>query len=152
MIISKKLFSTVVFFSCFATSAAHAGPSVTVTFRHVGTVDSDPASYVITNSNETSTRLNANPKPETVIKAGDSDTYRVQSTISPDVNYASARYTIGGKTCVFSTTFVRSPGAGGVTLPKWKKTATPSGGATCTATITSTNVGTREWAVLFTMR
>lgn len=152
MTIRKIVLATVGLSACFAAGAALAGPAVTVTFKHLGNSSSDDATYAVTNGNETSTRLNANPKPETVIKAGGSDTYIVRSTISPDVNYASARYTIGSKTCVFSTTFITAPGAGGVKLPKWRKTATPSGGATCTATITSTNARTREWAVQFTMR
>lgn len=152
MIVRKSLFATLAIAACFATGAVYAGPAVTVTFMHVGSPDSDEAKYIVTNSNETSTNLNASPKPDTSVDTGASDSYRVQSNISPDMNYASVRYTIGSKTCAFSTTYSNTIGAGGVKVPKWNKSATPSGGATCTATLTSTNFSTHEWAVQFTMK
>jgi hypothetical protein len=37
-------------------------------------------------------------------------------------------------------------------IPKWNKTATASGGAICTATITSTNLTTYAWTVDFVMK
>ncbi|WP_082765995.1 hypothetical protein [Azotobacter vinelandii] len=131
---------------------AYAGPPVTVTFKHVGSTGSAAATYSTVTSNETSTYANATPKPATNVTAGSTNTYTVQSTISPDTNYAVARYKIGSKTCIFSTTYVNTLGAGGVKIPSWNKSATASGGATCTANITSTNISTHEWAVEFTMK
>lgn len=152
MIVRKSLFATLAITACFATGAVYAGPAVTVTFKHLGAAGSEEATNIITNSNETSTNMNASPKPKTSINGGASDSYRVQGNISPDMNYASVRYTIGSKTCAFSTTYSNTIGAGGVKVPKWNKSATPSGGATCTATLTSTNFSTHEWAVQFTMK
>lgn len=129
-----------------------AGPAVTVTVKHLGATDSEPAVYTVTNANETSTQQNSQPKPKTSIDVGESNTYTVQSLISPDTNYAHVRYKIGDKTCVFSTTFLNIRSATGSKIPQWKKSATPSGGATCTATITSTNYTDYSWAVQFTMK
>lgn len=78
--------------------------------------------------------------------------------ISPDANAATVRYTMGGKTCVFGTTFVNTVIGGGLItgsltkIPQWNKTATASGGATCNATITSQNLSTYAWSVEFTMK
>ena len=80
------------------------------------------------------------------------NTYSVQSTISPDVNYAVVRYKIGNKTCVFNTNYVNGYTSGGIKVPSWNKSYTASGGATCTATITSTNISTHAWAVEFTIK
>ncbi|WKN22503.1 hypothetical protein [Azotobacter vinelandii] len=128
---------------------AYAGPKVTVTFKNQGTA---AATYSTVTSNETSTYANATPKPATPVPAGANDVFTVQSLISPDTNYAVVRYKIGSKTCIFSTTYVNTLGAGGVKIPSWNKSATASGGATCTANITSTNISTHEWAVEFTMK
>ena len=68
------------------------------------------------------------------------------------MNFAAVRYDIGTKECQFYTAFVNTLGSGGTKIPVWSKTATPSGGATCTATITSTNIATDEWAVEFDMK
>ncbi|MFQ6557616.1 hypothetical protein Q7F05_16865 [Pseudomonas sp. Lb2C1-1] len=86
------------------------------------------------------------------VKAGGADTYTVQSSLSPIANYANLRYTIGGKTCTFLATYVGTVGSGGSTIPKWNNTATPSGGAVCTAKVTSTNISTYAWSVEFTMK
>ncbi len=135
--------------SIFAATAAIAGPPVTVTFKNQATAE---ATYTIVTSNETSTYANASPKPTTKRPAGTNDVYTVTSLISPDVNYANVRYKIGSKTCVFSTTFVNALQPGGYKIPKWNKTATASGGAICTATITSTNLTTYAWTVDFVMK
>lgn len=87
---------------------AYAGPPVTVTFKHVGSTGSAAATYSTVTSNETSTYANATPKPATNVTAGSTNTYTVQSTISPDTNYAVARYKISSKTCIFSTTYVNT--------------------------------------------
>ncbi|ACS87782.1 hypothetical protein [Musicola paradisiaca] len=139
----------------FAAGAAHAGPPVTITFKNLGTSD---AKYSAVTSNEVSTNANASPKPEVSVPAKESDKYYVQNPISDDANAATVRYTIGKKTCVFATTFVNTVIPGGLItgtvtkVPKWNKSATASGGATCTATITSTNLSTYTWAVEFTMK
>lgn len=131
---------------------AYAGPPVAVTFKHVGAAGAPAAVYTIITANETSTYANASPKPATNVDQGASNTYSVQSLISPDVNFANVRYKMGSKECVFTTTYVNQLVSGGVKVPVWNKTATPSGGAVCTANITSTNISTHAWSVEFTMR
>ena len=148
----KPLVALLTSATLFAASAAYAGPAVTVTFKHLGAAGSTTATYSTTNSNETSTYTNASPKPKTEVEAGKSDSYKVQSNISPDANYAIVRYSIGSKTCVFNTNYVNTLNASGVKVPKWNKSATASGGAICNATITSTNISTRAWEAEFTMK
>lgn len=136
--------------SIFAATAAIAGPPVTVTFKNNNTTTD--ATYAIVTSNESSTYANASPKPATTVSKLGSNSYAVTSLISPDVNYANVRYKIGSKTCVFSTTFVNALQPGGYKIPQWNKTATASGGAICTATITSYNLTTYAWTVDFVMK
>ncbi|WP_192456261.1 hypothetical protein [Musicola keenii] len=139
----------------FAAGAAHAGPPVTITFKNLGTSE---AKYSPVTSNEVSTNANASPKPLTIVSPQGYSLYVVQNTISADATAATVRYTIGKKTCVFATTFVNTVIPGGLItgtvtkVPKWNKSATASGGATCNATITSTNLSTYAWAVEFTMK
>ncbi|WHS58113.1 hypothetical protein [Pseudomonas sp. G2-4] len=135
--------------SIVVASSALAGPPVAITFKNLGTAD---ATYKIVTNNEATTNANSIQKPVTTVKAGGVDTYTVQSNLSPIANYANLRYTIGGKTCTFQATFVGTVGPLGSTTPKWKNTATPSGGAVCTAKVTSTNTSTYAWAVVFTMK
>lgn len=136
--------------SIFAATAAIAGPPVTVTFKNNNTTTD--ATYAIVTSNESSTYANASPKPATTVSKLGSNSYAVTSLISPDVNYANVRYKIGSKECVFGTTFVNALQPGGYKIPQWNKTATASGGAICTATITSTNLTTYAWTVDFVMK
>lgn len=145
---SNTLFSALVI-STALTAHAVAGPAVTVTFKNMGTAS---ATYKVLTNNEALTKTNANPQPVAVVPAGEIDLYKIQSNQSPLVNYANLRYTIGGKTCVFLATYVSTVGPGGSSIPKWNNTATPSGGANCTAKVTSTNLSTYEWAVEFTMK
>ncbi len=126
----------------------YAGPTVTVVFKNQS---SEPVLNVRTNNNETSTYLNASPKPLEVVTPGAFNQYSVKSVISPNTNWAHVRYTAGRKECVFTTTYVNMMGAGGVVTPKWTKTATPSNGATCSATITKTNYTDHTWTVEFLM-
>lgn len=133
-----------------AAGVASAGPAVMVTFKNLSTTAE--AKNVIITTNEVATNANASPKPALTVGRLLNNTYGVTSTISPDVNYAALRYTMGTKTCVFYTAFVNTYGSGGFKVPTWSKSATPSGGATCTATITSVNLATYEWAVQFTMK
>ncbi|AYZ61871.1 hypothetical protein EGY31_00475 [Burkholderia multivorans] len=149
MKIRKPLIALFAITALSVAGTAYAGPKVTVTFKNQGT---DPAVYKIISTNESSTYANAAPKPEKNVLGGSTDTYTVQSLLSTDVNYAAVRYSIGAKECQFYTAYVNTIGSGGVKIPKWSKTATPSGGATCTATITSTNIATHEWAVEFDMK
>lgn len=125
-----------------------AGPPVEVIIKNLGT---QAATMKLVTSNETSTYQIANPKPSKTIQAGSSTLMRVQRVVSPDVNAAMIRYTIGGKTCAFGTTFQMRTLPGGIKQPEWTKTATPSGGATCTATITST-AADYSWKAEFTMK
>lgn len=151
MKLSKKLLvSTLAFAGITAASAAYAGPPVTVTFKNNNTTAD--ATYTIITSNESSTYANASPKPATTVSKLGSNSYAVTSLISPDVNYANVRYRIGAKECVFGTTFVNALQPGGYKIPKWTKSATGSGGATCTATITSYNLTTYAWTVDFIMK
>jgi hypothetical protein len=148
MKLQHKLFFAISFFSA---TVAFAGPVVTVTFKNNNTTTN--ATYSKVTSNEISTYANASPKPSTTVsKLGGTDFYNVQSPLSPDVNYANVRYKIGSKQCVFGTTFVNQIQSGGIKIPKWTKTATASGGAVCTATITSTNLSTYAWTVEFVMK
>jgi hypothetical protein len=147
---SKKLLAfALAFAGTFAASAAYAGASVTVTFKNQATAN---ATYTIITSNESSTYANASPKPSTIVQPGIPNLYTVTSLISPDVNYANVRYKIGSKTCVFGTTFVNALQPGGYKIPQWNKSATASGGAICTATITSYNLTTYAWTVDFVMK
>ncbi|MCX7078897.1 MAG: hypothetical protein NTV76_06045 [Pseudomonas sp.] len=149
MKVSKILLVALTIAALTVTGSALAGPPVTVTFKNVGSTN---AIYKVVTNNEASTHINANPKPDTPVKSGEIDTYIVQSHISPDANYANVRYTMGGKICTFLATFVASPGPLGSKIPKWRNTATPGGGATCTAKSTSLNATTYAWSVEFTMK
>ncbi|WP_240791751.1 MULTISPECIES: hypothetical protein [Pseudomonas] len=141
----KSVFAAV---SLLVAGAVQAGPLVEVTFKNLG---SQPANLKMVTSNESSTYQIADPKPDQKVDAGAMTYAKVQRVISPDVNAAMVRYTIGSKTCAFGTTFQMRMLPGGITQPQWTKTATPSGGATCTANITRTNAD-RSWAVEFTMK
>ncbi len=148
MKISKSVLSALAV-GMLAVSSALAGPPVAITFKNLGTAH---ATYKIITNNEATTNVNSAQKPVATVKAGGADTYTVQSNLSPIANYANLRYTIGGKTCTFQATFVGTVGPLGSIIPKWKNTATPSGGAVCTAKVTSTNTSTYAWAVEFTMK
>lgn len=134
--------------SLLVAGMVYAGPPVEVTIKNLGT---QPATMKLTTSNETSTYQIANPQPARTIDPGSSTFMRVQRVTSPDMNAAMIRYTIGGKTCAFGTTYQMRMLPGGIKQPQWTKTATPSGGATCTATIVST-AADYAWKVEFTMK
>jgi hypothetical protein len=129
--------------------SALAGPPVAITVKNLDSTTA--ATYQIITANESSTNVNATPKPATSIPALSQDTYSVQSTISPLANYASLRYKLGSKTCVFYTAYTLTY-VNGIQTPQWSKSATPSGGATCTATTTATNIADHSWAVTFTIK
>ncbi|RMV98654.1 hypothetical protein ALP01_100230 [Pseudomonas caricapapayae] len=149
MKIKKVLLTSFTLATLCAAVAAHAGPPVTVTFKNLGT---EVAEYKVVTRNEISTQLNARGAIAPNVQPGDSNIYSVQSTLSPDTSYASVRYVMGSKVCVFSTTFIKLPGAGGAKVPKWNRTASPEGGAVCTATSRATNLSTYAWAAEFTMK
>ncbi|MDR6712726.1 hypothetical protein J2W83_002327 [Pseudomonas hunanensis] len=134
--------------SLLAAGMAQAGPPVEATFRNLG---AEKAALKLVTSNESSSYQIASAKPDQEVKPGASTLMRVQRIISPDVNAAMVRYTIGRKTCAFGTTFQMRTLANGLKQPQWTKTATPSGGATCTANITSM-AADYSWKVEFTMR
>lgn len=127
---------------------AHAGPPVEVTFRNLGSTAVDLNNVT---SNESSTYLIANPKHDQRVDPGATTYARVQRTTSPDLNAAHMRYTSGGKTCAFGTIYQMRTLPGGIKQPEWTKTATPSGGAICTATITRMGAD-YSWSVEFTMK
>lgn len=130
-------------------NSAVAGPPVTVTFKNLGT---QIATYTPITNNEAITKANASPAPQTSVTANGSDTYDIQSQISPNYNHANLRYQIGNKECIYLATFVTTPGFGASKIPKWRNTATPSGGATCTIKVTKTNPSTYAWSVVITMK
>lgn len=130
-----------------AAAPALAGPPVEVTFRNLGT---ESVKLQLTNTNETSTYQIANPKPHHEVKPGESIRFTVQRLVSPDTNGAMLRYSQGRKSCAFSTTFVMMM-SGGIKQPKWNKTATPAGGATCTA-VNSGFSSNYAWKAEFTMK
>jgi hypothetical protein len=130
-------------------ASAHAGPSVQVTFKNMG---SEPATYSPSGRNEMGTHANASPTPDVLVNAGKIDSYNVLSRISPDSNYATVRYRMGRKECQFTTTFINAPLRGGVKVPKWKESAVASGGAVCTARRLSTDYSSYGWAVEFSMK
>ena len=136
--------------SIFAATAAIAGPPVTVTFKNNNTTTD--ATYAIVTSNESSTYANASPKPATTVSKLGSNSYAVTSLISPDVNFAKVRYRIGSRECVFGTSLVNALQHDGRKVPQWHKTAKGSGGASCTARITSADLGTHGWTVEFIMK
>ncbi|MBV4529905.1 hypothetical protein HU719_000430 [Pseudomonas sp. SWRI107] len=143
-----KMSGVVAAFALLATGLAEAGPKVNVTFKNVGT---QTAVLKIVTSNESSTFQIASPPPLQKVDSGSFTNFDVQRVISPDVNSAQVRYTMGSKTCAFGTIYQMRVLPGGITQPQWTKTATPSGGATCTATITRMNAD-YSWAVEFTMK
>ena len=149
MNIHKVVLALLSIVTLFAAGAAHAGPRVMVTFKNNATAN---ASYTIETANEASTNVNASPRPIAIVPAGGTSSYAVQSNVSPDTNFAAVRYKVGGKTCAFTTTYVNTYNSSGIKVPSWNKTSTPSGGATCTATITSTNYTSHEWSVEFAMK
>ena len=53
---------------------------------------------------------------------------------------------------MFGTSFVNALKSGGNKIPQWNQTAKGSGGAVCTATITSTNLSSYAWSVDFVMK
>lgn len=122
-----------------------AGPEVTVTFKNVS--GTETALHKIVGDNESSTSQYARPAIKMTVPPQSASVFSVQRIISPDTNSAIFRYTMGAKTCVFGTTFILLSG-----IPKWTKTATPSGGATCIAEITYFNSKTYEWSAQFTMK
>ncbi len=127
------------------TATVHAGPPVTVTIKNLNTTTA--ATYSIITNNESLTYANSTPKPPTPVPPSTmAAPFVVQSTLSPDVNFASIRYKVGSKTCVYYTAYVNGTG------PQWSKSATPSGGATCTATITAINPATAAWSVELTIK
>lgn len=132
-----------------ASVSAFAGPPVTIKVKNLNTTTA--AVKVTTSTNEITTQANASPTPEATIDFLSENNFVVQSTISPSVNYAALRYRVGSKECTFYTAFTVTY-SNGVALPQWSKSATPSGGAVCTATITSTNITTYNWAVTFTIK
>ncbi|MEQ4314145.1 hypothetical protein ABNM01_23790 [Pseudomonas syringae] len=145
----RFLLTSLAFATLCATVAAQAGPPVTVTVKNLGT---EVAEYKFVTRNEVSTHLNARTAIAANVQPGDSNFYTVQSTISPDTSYASVRYVMGSKVCIFSTTFIKLHGAGGAKVPKWNRTANSEGGAVCTATSRATNFSTYAWAAEFTMK
>ncbi|MEG5265154.1 hypothetical protein TRP66_12675 [Pseudomonas sp. JDS28PS106] len=149
MNLHKALLPSIAVAVITAASSAQAGPPVTVTFKNLG---AEAAQYSAVTSNEVSTQRNAKSPISSTIKPGEISVYTVQSNISPDMSYASVRYVMGAKVCVFSTTFSKLPAAGGVRVPKWTRTATPSGGAVCTATARVTDLSSHAWAAEFTMK
>lgn len=129
--------------------AAYAGPPVTVIFKNLSAME---AHYTIVTVNESNTYTDANPKPTSTVAPSATNTYRVQNNLSPNANGVVVRYKLGtsplgAKECVFSSQYTKI-----LTTPNWTKNGTPSNGAICGATITSTNPSTHAWTVEFTIQ
>ncbi|MDR2450630.1 MAG: hypothetical protein LBE85_02420 [Candidatus Accumulibacter sp.] len=146
-----KTLKTLLAVGVLALPGAALAANVTVTFKNEHA--SQAATYHTTNSIESVTYANANPKPSNTVEAGDTIVFTV-AQITSLVTTAQIRYKIGSKQCVFHTAFTGTPPSilGGGVIPNWTKSATPSGGATCTANITSANASTFDWTVTFTMK
>lgn len=130
-------------------ATAYAGPSVNITFKHLGASNSPAAEYTIISQNESLTYAYSSPKPRESVDPGDIDAYTVTNTLSPTINMAAVRYRMGSKSCEFYTAYV--PGVGSMP-PTWSKRARSSGGARCQANITRTNFTDHSWDIEFTMR
>jgi len=68
----------------------------------------------IIGTNEALTNSSATPKPQASIPAQQSSTFTVAGPLSPDITTAVVRYSIGGKSCVFRTTFINTIVPGGL--------------------------------------
>ena len=122
-----------------------------VTFQNLNT--STEATYSTVGSMEAATYANAQPKPSTPILPGNSDFYSVNNPASTLSTPIHVRYKIGGKQCVFHSSFSGTPNASGQIIPNWTKTYDATGGAICTATITYTAPSPSfNWKVTFTMK
>ena len=64
-----------------ASGMAWAGPEVNVTFKNN---TGDAAHYSAVGSNGIATQSNASPSPQTIVAAGQTNTYKVRSSLSPD--------------------------------------------------------------------
>lgn len=132
-----------------------AGPPVTITVKNLS---NQKAIFQADSTNSVQTKAHAQPEPSAAVDALQSNSYTVQNPAFPDITTASMRYTIGNKTCNFTTSYLNTIAPGGLftgttnQAPKWNKKAIGSGGATCTATITSTNFSNHSWHITFTMK
>jgi hypothetical protein len=145
--------STLTAAALLAASGAASAVDVEITFQNLHA--SQDATYSTTNSIENYTYANAFPTPETTVPAENSDVYTVGNPLTDLVTPAQVRYTIGSKKCVFNTNYTGTPTFtpnGTVIIPNWEKSATASGGAICTATITYAHPSTFDWQVTFTMK
>lgn len=128
---------------------AAAAPQVTVSFTNNA---AEVATYQAGSSrNETTTYLNATPKPSSV-ETGGSQSYIVSSVNASPITYATVTYTSGSKSCRFTTSYLMNSTPGGVRTPKWNKSAVASGGARCDINITSVNYANHDWSVSLIMR
>jgi hypothetical protein len=130
-----------------ASGMAWAGPEVSVTFKNN---TGDTAHYNAVGSNGIATQSNALPTPQATVAAAQTDSYRVRSSVSPDMGYAVVDYRVGSKTCRFSTTYTRNF-TSGVRTPKWNKSAVAGGGARCDVKVTTVDYASHNWSVEFTM-
>lgn len=129
--------------SLLVAGAAQAGPTIRVTVKNLGNVQ---AEYSVSGTNEALTNANANPKPTDTIDPQQSSYFEVRDQRNPAIATAVIRYSIDGKTCVFSTFYMNPK------IPKWTKDAQSNDGARCTAAITSVNASDHSWNTEFTIR
>ena len=147
---SLKILSALAAIAALSLPGTALAANVTVTVKNKST--SQTATYSINNTVQAVTNANANPSPAITVAANGTDVYTV-SQITNLVTTAQVQYTLTGtaKQCVFHTAFTATP-SGSAVIPNWTKSATSSGGATCTANITSLNASTYNWAVEFTIK
>ncbi|WP_458128779.1 hypothetical protein [Pseudomonas sp. Z2-11] len=143
MQLKKRSVAALAVCSLLVAGAAQAGPLIRVTVKNLGNVE---AKYSVIGNNEALTNANAQPKPEDTIKPQQSSSFEVRDQRNPAIATAVIRYSVDGKTCVFST-FYSNP-----KIPKWTKDAQSSNGARCTAAITSVSASDHSWTTEFTIR
>ncbi|GHU37715.1 hypothetical protein AGMMS50256_36020 [Betaproteobacteria bacterium] len=148
---SLKTLSALAIVSALAMSGVASAATGEVTFQNLNT--STAATYSTVGTMEAATYANAQPKPDTSVPHGASDSYTVINPASTLSNPIHVRYKIGSKQCVFHSSFSGTPNASGQIIPNWTKTYDASGGAICTVTITYTApFSSFDWKVTFTMK
>ncbi|QFY78684.1 hypothetical protein DUD43_13785 [Alcaligenes faecalis] len=136
-------------------SAVQAAPTATVTIKNLST---GTVYNTVQSLEEIDTYAAANPKPATSISSSGTNSFQVNPKPAGPFYLLVLKYqattppATGGKECFFTSGYISEPIFGGMTGPEWGKETEGSGGAICTATITSTDPITGNWSVEFTMQ
>ena len=149
------LFAVLFSMALIGSSAAQAAPTATVTVKNLST---GTVYNTVQSLEEINTYAAANPKPATSISSSGVNSFQVSPTPAGYFSLLVLKYqattppATGGKECFFTSGYISEPIFEGMTGPEWGKEAEGSGGAICTATITSTDPITGNWSVEFTMQ